>query len=217
MEQQMNTERMTQRVQEALNAAYTLAVSGRQTQATPEHLLATLLDQKDGITAPLLAKAGVNVQQLRGQVDHAITQLPRYSGANVDQNDVTISAQLTRLGTEAEAEAKQLNDEYVSVEHLVLTIVSDDKAAVGKLLREAGATREKVMTALRDIRGNQRVTSQNPETTYQSLERFGMDLTKRAQEGKLDPVIGRDDEIRRVIQVLSRRTKNNPVLIGEPG
>jgi ATP-dependent Clp protease ATP-binding subunit ClpB len=213
----MNTERMTQRVQEALNAAYTLAVSGRQTQATPEHLLATLLDQKDGITAPLLAKAGVNVQQLRGQVDHAITLLPRYSGANVDQNDVTISAQLTRLGTEAEAEAKQLNDEYVSVEHLVLTMVSDEKAAVGKLLREAGATRDKVMTALREVRGNQRVTTQNPETTYQSLERFGMDLTKRAQEGKLDPVIGRDDEIRRVIQVLSRRTKNNPVLIGEPG
>src|SRR6266700_242699 len=130
MEQQMNTERMTQRVQEALNAAYTLAVSGRQTQATPEHLLATLLDQKDGVTSPLLAKAGVNVQQLRGQVDHAILRLPRYSGGNADQNDVTIAPQLTRLGSEAEAEAKKLKDEYVSVEHLILTMVSDEKAAV---------------------------------------------------------------------------------------
>jgi ATP-dependent Clp protease ATP-binding subunit ClpB len=217
MERQMNTERMTQRVQEALNAAYTLAVNGRQTQAGAEHLLATLLDQKDGIVSPLLAKAGVNVQQLRTQIDHAIMQLPRYSGANVDQNDVTIAPQLTRLGSEAEAEAKTLKDEYVSVEHIILTMVSDEKTIVGKLLREAGATRDKVLTALREIRGSQRVTSQNPETTYQSLERFGMDLTQRAQEGKLDPVIGRDDEIRRVIQVLSRRTKNNPVLIGEPG
>jgi ATP-dependent Clp protease ATP-binding subunit ClpB len=219
MEQGMNTERMTQRVQEALNAAYTLAVSGRQTQASTEHLLATLLEQKEGITSPLLAKAGVDVQKLRTQVDHAIVQLPRYSGVNIDQNDVTIATQLTRLTADAEKEAKQLNDEYVSVEHILLAMLSEEqkKTTVGKLLLDAGATREKLMHALRGVRGNQRVTSQNPETTYQALERFGTDLTKRAQEGKLDPVIGRDEEIRRVIQVLSRRTKNNPVLIGEPG
>jgi ATP-dependent Clp protease ATP-binding subunit ClpB len=210
---------MTQRVQEALNAAYTLAVNGRQTQASTEHFLAALLDQKDGITPPLLAKAGVNVQQLRSQAEHAILQLPRYSGAGVDQNDVTIATQLTRLVSDADKEAKQLNDEYVSVEHILLAMLNEEqrKTVVGKLLTDAGATRDKLMHALREVRGNQRVTSQNPETTYQSLERFGTDLTKRAQEGKLDPVIGRDEEIRRVIQVLSRRTKNNPVLIGEPG
>ena len=212
----MNNDRMTQRVQEALNASYALATNGRQTQATPEHLLAALLDQKEGIVAPLLTKAGVDVKQLRPQVDQAIAQLPRYAGTHADQNDVTIASSLTRMLSKADEEAKKLEDSFVSVEHILLVMVADE-GPVGKLLRKAGATSDAALKALREIRGNQRVTSQTPEATYQSLERFGTDLTKRAELGKLDPVIGRDEEIRRVIQVLSRRTKNNPVLIGEPG
>jgi ATP-dependent Clp protease ATP-binding subunit ClpB len=212
----MNVERMTQRVQEALNAAYTRALTEHNTQTTPEHLLAAILDQPEGIAAPILSKAGIDPGTFGKRVDEAISALPRYSGANADQNQVTVSPALTRLLANADTEAKGLNDEYVSVEHLLLAMAADT-GAVGRIFREFGLSREKLLGALREVRGNQRVTTQNPEGTYQSLERYGLDLTKAAEQGKLDPVIGRDDEIRRVIQVLSRRTKNNPVLIGEPG
>ncbi len=211
----MNVERMTQRVQEALNAAYSLALAERSTQTAPDHLLAALLEQTDGIATPILQKAGVDVAALTAQVARAIGVLPRFSGPNADQNAVTVAPSLTRLLGVADDEAKALGDDYVSVEHLLLAMTAD--AAVGKLFRDAGLNREKLLAALRDVRGSQRVTSQNPEGTYQALERYGRDLTREAQAGKLDPVIGRDDEIRRVVQVLSRRTKNNPVLIGEPG
>ncbi|HEY0797560.1 MAG TPA: ATP-dependent chaperone ClpB [Candidatus Baltobacteraceae bacterium] len=207
---------MTERVQEALNAAYTRALTERQTQTTPEHLLAALLAQSDGIARPLLTRAGADVAQLGTAVERAIAALPHYSGANADQSQVTVAPQLTRLLATADNEAKALNDDYVSVEHLLLAMAADG-GAVGRLFLEAGVTREKLLAALREVRGNQRVTTPTPEGTYQSLERYGMDLTRRAEQGKLDPVIGRDDEIRRVVQVLSRRTKNNPVLIGEPG
>jgi ATP-dependent Clp protease ATP-binding subunit ClpB len=212
----MNVERMTQRVQEALNTAYTRALSERNTQTTPEHLLAAVLDQPEGIAAPILAKAGLDTATATRKVDQAIGQLPRFSGSNPDANQVTVSPALTRLLTAAEEESKKLNDEYVSVEHLLLAMTADT-GGVGRILRDAGLNRDTLLAALRDVRGNQRVTSQNPEGTYQTLERYGRDLTKAAEQGKLDPVIGRDDEIRRVVQVLSRRTKNNPVLIGEPG
>jgi ATP-dependent Clp protease ATP-binding subunit ClpB len=207
---------MTQRVQEALNAAYSRALSERDTQTAPEHLLAAVLDQPDGIALPILAKAGLDAATVTSKVDQAIGQLPRFSGSNPDANQVTVAPALTRLLTAAEDEAKNLNDEYVSVEHLLLAMTAD-AGAVGRIFRDARVTREKLLSALRDVRGNQRVTTQNPEGTYQSLERYGRDLTKAAEQGKLDPVIGRDEEIRRVVQVLSRRTKNNPVLIGEPG
>jgi ATP-dependent Clp protease ATP-binding subunit ClpB len=212
----MNVERMTQRVQEALNAAYTRALTERNTQTTPEHLLAAVLDQPEGVAVPILKKAGLDPTSIGNKVDAAIGALPRFSGANADQNQVTVSPALTRLLATAEDEAKALNDEFVSVEHLLLAMAADT-GAVGRLFRDAGLTREKLLGALRDVRGNQRVTTQNPEGTYQSLARYGVDLTRAAEQGKLDPVIGRDEEIRRVIQVLSRRTKNNPVLIGEPG
>jgi ATP-dependent Clp protease ATP-binding subunit ClpB len=212
----MNADRMTQRVQEALNAAYTRALGEHNTQTTPEHLLAAVLDQTEGITAPVLQKAGLDPKAVEQRAVAAIAALPRYSGANAEQSQVTLAPALARLLSNADDEAKGLNDDYVSVEHLLLAMTKD-AGAVGRIFRELGLTREKLLAALRDVRGNQRVTSQNPEGTYQSLERYGRDLTKAAEQGKLDPVIGRDDEIRRVIQVLSRRTKNNPVLIGEPG
>jgi ATP-dependent Clp protease ATP-binding subunit ClpB len=212
----MNVERMTQRVQEALNAAYTRALSEHHTQTSPEHLLAAILDQSEGVAAPILQKAGLEPQAVEQRLQRALEALPRYQGANADQSHVTVAPALTRLLGKADDEAKSLNDDYVSVEHVLLAMTVDG-GAVGKLFRDLGLSREKLLAALREVRGNQRVTTQNPEGTYQSLERYGRDLTKAAQDGKLDPVIGRDDEIRRVIQVLSRRTKNNPVLIGEPG
>jgi ATP-dependent Clp protease ATP-binding subunit ClpB len=205
---------MTQRVGEALNAAYTRALTERNTQLAPEHVLAALLDQPEGIALPILTEAGLDAATITKAVDTAIGALPRYSGSGDQQ--VTASPAYARLLAKADEEAKALNDEYVSVEHLLLAMAGDT-GAVGRLFRESGLTRDKLLTALRKVRGNQRVTSQNPEGTYQSLERYGRDLTKAAEQGKLDPVIGRDEEIRRVIQVLSRRTKNNPVLIGEPG
>jgi ATP-dependent Clp protease ATP-binding subunit ClpB len=210
----MNVDRMTQRVQEGLNGAYTRALTERNTQTAPEHLLAAVLDQPEGIAAPILQKAGVDPTMLSKRLDPLIGALPRYSGSG-DQNP-TVSPGLTRLLAAAETEAKALGDDYISVEHLLLAMTADT-GAVGRLFREVGLTRDKLLGALRDVRGNQRVTTQNPEGTYQSLERYGRDLTREAEQGKLDPVIGRDEEIRRVIQVLSRRTKNNPVLIGEPG
>ncbi|MDQ6942262.1 MAG: ATP-dependent chaperone ClpB [Candidatus Eremiobacteraeota bacterium] len=212
----MNVERMTQRVQEALNAAYTRAVSEHHTQTTPEHLLAAILDQTDGVAGPILTKAGLDPQDVDQRATRAVAALPRLQGSNADQSHVTVAPALTRLLGKADDEAKSLNDDYVSIEHVLLAMTADG-GAVGKLFRELGLSREKLLAALRDVRGNQRVTTQNPEGTYQSLERYGRDLTKAAEQGKLDPVIGRDDEIRRVVQVLSRRTKNNPVLIGEPG
>jgi len=212
----MNVERMTQRVQEALNAAYTRAVSERHTQTTPEHLLAAILDQTDGVAGPILQKAGLDPQTVDQRAQAAVAALPRLQGSNADQSHVTVAPALTRLLGKADDEAKSLNDDYVSIEHVLLAMTADG-GAVGKLFRELGLSREKLLAALREVRGNQRVTTQNPEGTYQSLERYGRDLTKAADKGELDPVIGRDDEIRRVVQVLSRRTKNNPVLIGEPG
>jgi len=212
----MNVDRMTQRVQEALNAAYTRALAEHNTQTSPEHLLAAILDQTDGIAGPVLEKAGLDPRAVEQRLAAALAALPRYQGAHADQSQVTVAPALSRLLGKADDEAKQLNDDYVSVEHLLLAMTADS-GAIGKLFRELGLSREKLLAALRDVRGNQRVTTQNPEGTYQSLERYGRDLTKAAEQGKLDPVIGRDEEIRRVIQVLSRRTKNNPVLIGEPG
>jgi len=212
----MNVERMTQRVQEALNAAYTRALSEHNTETAPEHLLAAVLDQPEGVARPILERAGLDPQTVEQRLARAIAGLPHYSGAGAEQSRVTVAPALQRLLGKADEEAKALNDEYVSIEHLLLAMTADP-GAVGKLFRDLKLSREALLAALRDVRGNQRVTSQNPEGTYQTLERYGRDLTKAAEQGKLDPVIGRDEEIRRVIQVLSRRTKNNPVLIGEPG
>jgi ATP-dependent Clp protease ATP-binding subunit ClpB len=210
----MNAEKMTERVREALNDAFGRALRERNPNVEVEHVLAALLEQDQGVVPALLAKAGVGLPAFTAGVDGMLAKLPRLSGSGDVQPQ--FSGRASRMLVQAGDEATKLSDEYVSVEHLLLGML-DDSGATGRLLRESGLTRDKLLGALRDVRGNQRVTSQNPEGTYQSLERYGQDLTRSAELGKLDPVIGRDDEIRRVVQVLSRRTKNNPVLIGEPG
>ncbi len=212
----MNVEKMTERVSDALNGAYTRALHEHNTQTTPEHMLAALLEQERGIAPDILAKAGADPKAIARAADAAIGKLPRLSGSNADSAQVTLSPELGRVMATAETEAQALQDDYTSVEHVLLAM-SQASGAVGQLFREAGITRDKLLQALRDVRGNQRVTTKDPEGTYKSLERYGRDLTLEAERGKLDPVIGRDDEIRRIVQVLSRRTKNNPVLIGDPG
>jgi ATP-dependent Clp protease ATP-binding subunit ClpB len=211
----MDINRFTQKAQEALGAAQSMAAQYGHQQVDVEHLLASLLEQEGGLASAIFAKADVDPQSFKRRVEQALERLPRVSGAS-GADQIYITGRLNRLLAQAEEQAKTLKDDYVSVEHLLLAMTEDGGAA-GRLFKEVGLTREKLAAALKTIRGNQRVTSQNPEATYEALARYGRDLTQLAQQGKLDPVIGRDDEIRRLIQVLSRRTKNNPVLIGDPG
>lgn len=214
----MDFNRMTQKVQEAMMDAQNMAVRNSNQQVDVEHLLAALLAQEGGIGASICKKADIDPGNILRRVKDELNRLPKvtidgYAG-NPDQ--VYITGRMNRILAQAETEAKKLKDEYISVEHLLLAM-TDDGGTTGRILKEAGLTRDRLLKALQEVRGNRRVTSPNPEVTYEALERYGRDLTKSAVAGKLDPVIGRDDEIRRVIQVLSRRTKNNPVLIGEPG
>jgi ATP-dependent Clp protease ATP-binding subunit ClpB len=181
-----------------------------------EHLLASLLEQEGGLATSIFTKAEVKIDNLKRRVEQELERMPKVSGPGGAPDQIYITGRLNRLLAQAEDEAKKLKDEYVSIEHLLLAM-TDDGGAAGRILKEFGITREKLATALKGIRGNQRVTSQNPEATYEALGKYGRDFTKLAAQGKLDPVIGRDEEIRRVIQVLSRRSKNNPVLIGDPG
>ena len=210
----MNSDKLTEQVQQALAAAQTRALRERPARFEPEYLLAALLEQQDGLAPVFLQKAGINPPTLAARVEEEIARLPRVTGtADYQLYD---SNRRIELSAKAEEEAKALKDDFVSVEHLLLAMAAD-RGALGTIFRSLGLTRDKLLAATREVRGNQRVTSQNPEATYQTLEKYGRDLTILAAQGKLDPVIGRDEEIRRVIQVLSRRTKNNPVLIGEPG
>jgi ATP-dependent Clp protease ATP-binding subunit ClpB len=208
----MDINRFTEKAQQSLQDAQRLAARGGQQHVDVEHLLAALLDQEPGLATSILRKANVNLDGLKRRAQQEVERLPRVSGGSGE----SISSRLNRVLMQAEDEAKHFKDEYVSVEHLLLALIADT-GTTGRLLKEFGVSRDRLMTALQEVRGSQRVTSQNPEATYEALEKYGRDLTKMAAQGKLDPVIGRDDEIRRVIQVLSRRTKNNPVLIGEPG
>jgi ATP-dependent Clp protease ATP-binding subunit ClpB len=211
----MDFNRFTEKLQEAIRSAQSLAVRHGNQQIDVEHLMAALLEQEGGLAPSILNKADINVEALRRRIAQEIEKFPKVSGpAAADQVYITNRFQI--LFTKAEDEAKRLKDDFTSIEHVLLA-ATEDQGPTGRLLREFGLTRDRLMRALQDVRGNQRVTSQNPEATYEALEKYGRDLTKLAAQGKLDPVIGRDDEIRRVIQVLSRRTKNNPVLIGEPG
>jgi ATP-dependent Clp protease ATP-binding subunit ClpB len=210
----MDINRFTQKAQEALAAAQQRAGRSGNPQVDVEHLLAALLEDKQGLGAAILRKAEANVDGLERRVEQDVSRLPRASGTGGD--GAHISSRLMRLLNQAEDEAKRFTDDFVSVEHLLLAM-TDDSGTTGRLFKEFGITRDRIMAALQEVRGHQRVTSPNPESTYQALERYGRDLTQLAEQNKLDPVIGRDEEIRRVIQVLSRRTKNNPVLIGEPG
>ena len=206
--------KLTRKSQEALSAAIRRATADGNPQVEPVHLLSALIGQAEGVVRPLLKEVGADPGRLSTKVEEEIARLPRASGSTV--NAPASSRQLIISLNTAAQRAKQMEDEYVSTEHLLVGLAADGGTAA-TLLREAGATPEALLDAFSRVRGSARVTSETPEDTYQALEKYGVDLTQRAREGKLDPVIGRDAEIRRVIQVLSRRTKNNPVLIGEPG
>ena len=209
----MRPDKFTQKMQEALQASQEVAAQFGQQEIANEHFLLALLDQADGVTRPLLEKMGVTISQLRDQLNQELNRRPKIQGGNFE---VRVSNELRTTIDAAEKEMAKLKDEFLSAEHYLLAL-SDSKGAAAGLLKGAGVTRDKLMLALQQVRGSQRVTDQNPEGKYQTLEKYGRDLTEMARKGKIDPVIGRDNEIRRVMQVLSRRTKNNPVLIGEPG
>jgi len=210
----MQLDRFTIKSREALEAAQRLADERRNPQTTPEHLLAVLLEQDGGVVAPVLRKLGVDPGAVRQGLAPTLDALPKLSSG--PQEPAGGSTELTQVIRDAEKEMRALDDEYISTEHLMLAIASHPGKA-GDALRSAGASHEQLLKAISEVRGGHRVTDENPEDKFQALKRFARDLTEAAAQGSLDPVIGRDDEIRRVIQVLSRRTKNNPVLIGEPG
>jgi ATP-dependent Clp protease ATP-binding subunit ClpB len=210
----VNFNKFTIKAQEAMQAASEIAASYSNQQIEPEHLLAALIQNDESIAVSLIKKIGANIDFLRVKALALIEKLPKIS--NTSTSNQFLSSNLQKLLDECTKAASQMHDEYVSIEHILIAL-AEDKGIAGKLLREQGITKENVLTALKDVRGSQRVTSQDPEETYQALRKYGRDLNQLAKQGKLDPVIGRDDEIRRVLQVLSRRTKNNPVLIGEPG
>src|ERR687885_2073243 len=205
----MHPDRFTIKAQEALAAAQRLAGARRNPQVSPLHVLVSLLEQEGGIVVPVLQRAGADPEGIRRRANEALDALPTVTG-DAPTSAPALDDATGKLLERADAEARGFGDEYVSTEHLLLALAADPQVDVG-------ASRDQLADAVGAVRGPHRVTDQNPEDKYQALEKFGRDLTKAAEDGKLDPVIGRDDEIRRVIQVLSRRTKNNPVLIGEPG
>lgn len=208
----MNFNKFTIKSQEAVQNAQEITTSYGNQTIEPEHLLAALLQDAQGIVLPLLQKLGANTNYIKIKINEVIEKLPKVSGAQM-----YASSTLQKVFEEAQKEAENLKDEYVSTEHLLLALIDQKNNAGVKLLLDQGVNKDGILKALKDVRGSQRVTDQNPEDKYQSLQKFGRDLNDLARKGKLDPVIGRDEEIRRVLQVLSRRTKNNPVLIGEPG
>jgi ATP-dependent Clp protease ATP-binding subunit ClpB len=210
----MRLDKYTQRAQEAIVGAQELAQSYNHSQIEPEHLLLALLQQEDGVAAQIVQQLGGNAAAVRTQLEQELSGRPKVYGGNAQPG---LSSAVSRVLQDAQSEATAMHDDYVSTEHILLALTGANGGNAAKLLARLGITRDRILAALTSIRGSQRVTSQNPETTYQALEKYGRDLTQMAKAGKLDPVIGRDEEVRRVIQILSRRTKNNPVLIGEPG
>ncbi len=208
----MDMNRMTVKLQEALQTASSHAARRSHQGIDVEHLLLAFMEQDGGLASPLLEQAGLSVPSVRQAVEQALGKLPQVQGAGASPGQLHVASRLSQVLTKAEDEQRALKDDYLSVEHVILAMVQE-----GGVFKKLGLTKERLLGALQQIRGSQRVTSQDPEGTYQSLEKYGRDLTRLAGQGKLDPVIGRDEEIRRVIQILSRRTKNNPVLIGEPG
>jgi ATP-dependent Clp protease ATP-binding subunit ClpB len=206
-------EKLTVKAQEAVQAAQDVAAAHENQQVEPVHLLAALVAQDGGVVPPLVTKLGIRPEALSQEIERAIARLPKVQGFGQQHMGNAVNQVLERAFKEAE----NFKDEYVSTEHLFLAIASEDRDPAGQLLKRLGASHESILQALTSVRGSQRVVSQNPEATYESLEKYARDLTKLAGRSKLDPVIGRDEEIRRVMQILARRTKNNPVLIGEPG
>jgi ATP-dependent Clp protease ATP-binding subunit ClpB len=214
----MDPNKLTQKTQEALHDAQTKALRYGQTEVEPEHLLLALLEQPEGLVPRLLMRAEVDVDSLRAAVEKHLEGRPRVTGSGAAPGQVYVARSLSQILDSAEREAHRLKDEYVSVEHVLLAMVESGSAtAAGRILNEHGVTRDRFLGILTEVRGSQRVTSANPEVAYEALEKYGRDLVQEAATGKMDPVIGRDSEIRRVIQILSRKTKNNPVLVGDPG
>ena len=206
-------DKLTLKGQEALQSAQNHAQEKSNPQIAPEHLLWALIEQKEGVVLPILQKLGANLQTIAQALADAVAKLPKIQG----QAELYVSSNLNKILEDAFKEADQFKDEYVSTEHLLIALANAKSEAVGKLLQKNGVTKDAILKVLVSIRGTQKITDQNPEEKYQALQRYTRDLTELGRKGKLDPVIGRDEEIRRVIQILSRRTKNNPVLIGEPG
>ena len=207
----MNLEKYTQKSQQAILAARVLAEEYNHQAIEPTHLLLALLRQEDGVVPALVTKVSGSVAGLKGEVAADLEARPRVYGAGTE---VGLSRPASEVLTAAERYARGMQDDYVSTEHILLGLTESSE---GKRLAQYGLSKDAILKALTSVRGSQRVTSQTPEDTYQALERYGRDLTALARQGKMDPVIGRDEEIRRVIQILSRRTKNNPALIGDPG
>jgi ATP-dependent Clp protease ATP-binding subunit ClpB len=211
----MRLDKLTIKAQEALQASQTIAEQHSHQQIEPEHLLLALIQQKEGVVIPILKNLGVDPNVIAGELEKAIEKIPKVYGGGGSQP--YISPRLKNIIDKGFKEAERLKDEYISTEHLLISIADEKGGEAGKILSRFGVSKDSIYQVLVNIRGSQRVTDQNPEEKYQALTRYCRDLTDLGRKGKLDPVIGRDDEIRRVIQVLSRRTKNNPVLIGEPG
>ena len=211
----MDPQRMTQKSLEGMQAAQTMAREAGHSEVDCLHLAMGLIEQPEGLFPRLLERMGVSPAAVKTKIAEALRKLPSVKGSGPMQ--LYLSAGLQQVFAKAERVAKEMNDEYVSVEHLVIAFIEEDGLPIGALLKESGVAPELLHAVLSDVRGNQRVTSMTPESTYEVLERYGMDLVDLARKGKLDPVIGRDTEIRRTIRILSRKTKNNPVLIGEPG
>lgn len=209
----MQFDKFTIKSQEAMSGAQAAASENGHQSIEDMHLISAMLKQKEGVMIPVLQKLEINIEELKTKVDKLIKNAPKVSGAPAQ---IFISNELNNILNDAFKEVRQLKDEYVSIEHILIAM-AQSSGKVGEILKQYGVTRDRIYQILVEIRGNQRVTDQNPEDKYQALKKFGKDITELARKGKLDPVIGRDEEIRRVIQVLSRRTKNNPVLIGEPG
>src|ERR1700729_2000122 len=207
-------DKFTVKAQEAVQRGNELAAEHGNPGLQPLHLLAALLEDKEGIVPPVLEKIGIGPQAVLSEVYRELEKLPKVSGQS---SQATLSNEVDKLLDQAFKEAANFKDEYVSTEHLLLAITHLKRDVAQQILARQGATSDAILKALTVVRGSQKVTDQNPEAKYQALDRYARDLTEQARRGKLDPVIGRDEEIRRVVQVLSRRTKNNPVLIGEPG
>ncbi len=214
----MDLNQLTQKSQDALRSAQTLAARYGHSDVDGEHLLLSLLDQEEGLTARLFQKMDVPVEGFRRRLQDEIERRPKVSGPGSEAGQILVTQRLQRVFASAAESAAHMKDDYVSVEHLLLALLDEgEKTAAGKIFAEFNLTRNRLLDALSEVRGNQRVTSADPEATYEALEKYGRDLVKAARDGELDPVIGRDDEVLRVIRILSRKTKNNPVLIGEPG
>lgn len=208
----MRFDRFTIRGQEAVQEAISVAEKAQNQQVEPEHILAAMLEQKEGVVRPILGKIGANVQTIQSELQASLEKFPKVSGGQQ-----YFSSRTNTIFQDVQKEAEKMEDEYISTEHLLLAIASEKDGDAGRIMRSNGVTREDLEKVITDMRGGSRITDQNAEENFQALEKYAQDLTELARKGKLDPVIGRDDEIRRAIQILSRRTKNNPVLIGEPG